>query len=177
MNPYADRMARLGRTIADLNLGFILITNPKDVGYLTGFLGGDSYLLLPALGPGARRPLIISDFRYKEELEAVHDRVEVFIRTKSMIEAVGEVVGAAGGTGVDAAKVGIQAEVMTIAEKAAISHKLGKGGAKRLADTINLVPKLRIIKDDSEIALIKKAAKLQEADVSGDHPLDQGGAN
>ena len=40
--PHASRLARLGRTIAELNLGFLLVTNPKDVGYLKGFLGGAS---------------------------------------------------------------------------------------------------------------------------------------
>lgn len=160
---YASRVARLGRTVAELNLGFLLVTSPKDVGYLTGFLGGDSYLLVPA--PGARsRPIMISDFRYKEELEEVHAIADVFIRSKSMMDAVGEVLGSTlppgGGEG---AKVGIQAEHLTIAEKVAMGRKLGKGGAKRLTDTVNLVPKLRVIKDESEIALIKKAAKIQEA--------------
>ncbi len=161
--PYAQRLARLGRTVAELNLGFLLVTNPKDVGYLTGFLGGDSYLLAPA--PGARsRPIIISDFRYKEELEAVHPIADVFIRSKSIFEAVGEVLNATVPTnGGQPGKVGIQAEHLTIAEKVAMGRKLGKAGAKRLADTVNLVPKLRVIKDESEIALIKKAARIQEA--------------
>ncbi len=161
--PHTQRLARLARTIGDLNLGFLLVTNPKDVGYLTGFLGGDSYLLAPA--PGARsKPILISDFRYKEELEEVHAVADVFIRSKSMIEAVGEVLTAATtGNGGEQARIGIQAEQLTIAEKVAIGRKLGKGGAKRLTDTVNLVPKLRVIKDESEIALIRKAAKIQEA--------------
>jgi Xaa-Pro aminopeptidase len=145
----------------------MLITNPKDVGYLTGFLGGDSYLLIPALGHQSRRPIIISDFRYKEELEEIDETAEVYIRTKSMIEAVAEVIGtagaAAGGEGGGGGKIGIQAEYMTIAEKSAIGRKLGTGGAKRLADTANVVAKMRVIKDDYEIALIRKAAKIQEA--------------
>jgi Xaa-Pro aminopeptidase len=165
--PFIHRMERLARTVADLHLGFLLVTNPKDVGYLTGFLGGDSYLLLPALSHKARRPILISDFRYKEELEEVQGVADVFIRTKSIVEAVGEVVGSAGagaeGESGGLPKIGIQAEHLTIAEKAAIGRKLGPKGAKRLADTVNLVPKLRVIKDDTEIALIRKAARIQEA--------------
>lgn len=144
--------------VADLNLAFLLVTNPKDVGYLTGFLGGDSYLLVPGLAHKAPRPVIISDFRYKEELEEVGALAEVFIRSKSMIEAIAEILG--GPAGSDESKVGVQAEHMTIAEKAVIGRKIG---AKRLADTNGLVGKQRIIKDDSEIALIRKAAKIQEA--------------
>jgi len=158
--PHTQRLTKLGRVVADLHLGFVLVTNPKDVGYLTGFLGGDSYLLVPAVGHKAPLPIIISDFRYKEELEDIHAVAQVFIRTKSMVEAVVEVLGSAAGG--QATKVGIQSEHMTIAEKAAVGRKLGKNGVK-LADTVNLVPRLRVIKDESEIALIKKAAKIQEA--------------
>ncbi len=160
--PFAHRIGRLAKMVADAQLGFMLVTNPKDVGYLTGFLGGDSYLLVPAMAHQGRRPVIISDFRYKEELEEIGEVAEVFIRTKSMIEAVAEVIGGAGEGG-EAGKIGIQAEHLTIAEKAAIGRKLGTGGAKRLADTANVVPKLRVIKDEMEIGLIKKAAKIQEA--------------
>lgn len=151
-------MDRLRRVIADLGLAHLLISNPKDVGYLTGFLGGDSYLVLPALTHKAPRPVIISDFRYKEELDELSPVADVFIRTKSMTEAVGEVLGA-GAPGSESAKLGVQAEHMTIAERAAIARKLG---SKRLVDTHGLVPRLRIIKDDAEIALIKKAAKIQQ---------------
>jgi Xaa-Pro aminopeptidase len=51
---------------------------------------------------------------------------------------------------------------MSVAEKAAIGRKLGQGGAKRLADTTNLVPRQRVIKDEHEIGLIRKAAKIQQ---------------
>ena len=156
--PYAARLERLRRTVADLHLAYLLVTNPKDVGYLTGFLGGDSYLLVPGLAHKAPRPRIISDFRYKEELEPVASLADVFIRSKSMVEAIAEILG--GPSGEEQSKVGVQAEHMTIAEKAVIGRKIG---AKRLADTTGLIGKQRIIKDDSEIALIRKAARIQEA--------------
>lgn len=158
VSPFPSRLQRLARVIADLELGALLVTNPKDVGYLTGFLGGDSYLLVRPAAQNAPKPVIISDFRYQEELQHVGSLADVFIRSKSMIDAVAEVVGPAESI----AKLGIQAEHMTIAEKAAIGRKLGAGGAKRLTDTIGLVPKLRVIKDDAEIALIKKAVKIQQ---------------
>ena len=168
--PYAARLERLRRVVADLHLAFLLVTNPKDVGYLTGFLGGDSYLVLPGMAHKAPRPVLISDFRYKEELEPVAPLADVFIRSKSMVEAITEVLG--GPSGPDQTKVGIQAEHMTIAEKAVIGRKLG---AKRLADTTGLVGKQRIIKDDSEIALIRKAAKIQEASLEAVLPTIKAG--
>ncbi len=163
--PHAHRLQRLARIVADMELAAFLVTNPKDVGYLTGFLGGDSYLVVQAASHKAAKPLIISDFRYKEELEEVHALVDVHIRTGPMVEALAQVLGAEGG---NAGKIGIQAEHMTIGERASIARKLGGGGGggggggKRLTDTMNVVPRLRVIKDDLEISLIKRAAKIQQ---------------
>lgn len=152
--------------VSELNLGALLVTNPKDVGYLTGFLGGDSYLLVypgsGATGAGAPKPTIISDFRYQEELKPVETLARVFIRSGSMLEAVGEVVTGSSDIGSDG-RMGIQAEHMTVAEKVGVGRKVG---AKRLADTTGLVGKLRVIKDEHEVGLIRKAAKIQEQALS-----------
>lgn len=146
------------------------MTHPKDVAYLTGFLGGDSYLLAPAAaggggngrGRGARKGaagtgvVVLSDFRYQEELEPVRRAglAEVFIRPRSMLEAVVEVVR---GSGVE--RLGIQAEHVTIALRRALEEKLGAG---RIVETQGLLSGLRLIKDAHEIALIRKAVRIQE---------------
>lgn len=159
---YARRLAKLSRTIGEAGVASMLVTNPKDVGYLTGFMGGDSYLLVfqatGAGGGGSRKPIIISDFRYQEELQPVEPVAEVFIRARSMIEAVAEVVGGSSELG-EAGKLAIQAEHLSVAEKAAIGRKVG---AKRLVDTTGVVGKQRVIKDAFEVGLIRKAAKIQE---------------
>lgn len=158
--PHAHRLQRLARIVADMDLATFLVTNPKDVGYLTGFLGGDSYLIIQAASHKAPKPLVLSDFRYKEELEHIQDIADVRIRTGPMMDALGQLLGSGGGD--STGKIGIQAEHMTIAERAGIARKLGTGGGKRLSDTTGVVPRLRVIKDDLEIGLIKKAAKIQQ---------------
>lgn len=134
----------------------LLVTSPKDVGYLTGFLGGESYLLVAASGSGSRsRPVIISDFRYQEELEPVRPLADVFIRSHSLTEAVGEVV-----HGANADRLGVQSEHLTLALRSAIERVIG---ARTTVETTGLVGKLRLIKDEGEIKLIVKAARIQEA--------------
>lgn len=189
--PYLARQARLGELIRKLPAepAGLLITNPKDVGYLTGFLGGDSYLLVPADVGGSTSavPTLISDFRYKEELGPVEagGLARVYIRSRSMSDAVVEVLGDFAGThGGRSPRIGLQAEHMTVAEKAAISRRLAGrkggdqsggspsdggggggregGGGVRLVDTAGLVAELRGIKDAFEIGLIRKAARIQE---------------
>jgi Xaa-Pro aminopeptidase len=177
---YTRRVVRLARTTMDLGLTALLITNPKDVAYLTGFAGGDSYLLVPAGGAGGSggaglRPVVISDFRYQEELEPVKANAEVVIRRRGMVDAVAEV--ATGLLGEDKSadrKLGVQAEQMTISERAALGRRVG---SKRLTDTHGLVAQQRVVKDAFEIAQIKKAAKVQEQSLTAVLPSVRPGAS
>jgi len=157
--PHAARLARLARAIGEKSLDALLVTNPKDVGYLTGFHGGDSYLLCfasVAASGSAPQPTLISDFRYKEELEPVEAAglARVYIRSRSMMDAVAEVFEPHTG-----ARIGVQAETMTLHERASIQRK----AKRRVLETHGLIGALRVIKDESEIALIRKAVKIQEA--------------
>ena len=58
--------------------------DPADVAYLTGFLGGDSYLLLT----GSGKPALISDHRYLEDLEGHKKHCRVVMRKGSIWAAV-----------------------------------------------------------------------------------------
>lgn len=127
----------------------MLVTNPKDIRYLTGFHGEASHLVITE-----KRPIIISDFRFQEELAAVKG-VDLYIRPGVMLDAVKTVIG-------DLAPktLAIQAEAMSVDTRNTYAKAVG---AKRMKDTSGLLRELRIIKDDSEVALIRKAIGIQEA--------------
>lgn len=151
-SPYKDRLTRLRALAQKQTLNHTLVTNPLDVGYLTGFFGGDSYLLV---SPNATT--VITDGRYVEELEHVKPLASIYVRKVGMPEAVAEVFAA---TRVD--RCAFQAEHLTVKDVEDISKALGKGPQNRLVATKLLVQQLRVIKDASEVALIQKAVKLQE---------------
>lgn len=148
-SPHAQRLRRLARQLARHGASHLLVTDPADVGYLTGFLGGDSYLLVPAAG----KPTIISDFRYQEELDRLGPLVRVHIRSGAMMPAVGEVV-----SGVDT--LAFQAEHLTVAQRDALAKLIG---ARKLVSTTGLISELRAVKDDHEVRLLRKAIRIQEA--------------
>ncbi len=148
-SPHAGRIARLLERLASAGADAMLISNPIDVGYLTGFLGGDSYLLV-----GPWRPVVISDFRYQEELQAVKELADVHIRTSSMLAGVGEVLG-----GRTWERLAVQGEVMPVAEFDAICTQVGR---PRVIATSGLVGALRRRKDESELDLIRQAIRIQE---------------
>ncbi len=148
---YALRLGRLRALAARADAPALLVTAPHDVGYLTGFHGGDSYLLLPPTG----KATIISDFRYVEELDPVKPLARVVIRTGGMAETVGRVLAEA-----RLRRVGLQAEHATLNLLAALTK--GTPGVKFVA-TSSLVAQLRAKKDAHEIALIRRAIQLEEA--------------
>ena len=150
--PFKARLAKVAAFLHEKELSHLLVTSPVDVGYLTGYTGGDSYLLVG--GGGGGKPVVISDFRYQQELEPFKALAEVVIRKASMVDAVGDLL-----VSVKAQKAGIQAEYMTVADRDALAKRVEKGV---LASTIGVVMAMRRIKDEHEVALISKAIKIQE---------------
>lgn len=142
-----------------LDVDHLLVSNPVDVGYLTGFLGGDSYLLV-----GPRKPLILSDRRYEEDLEAIRDTATVKMRDGSMWALVAELVSKLSSDG-KLERLGVQPEHMTLAGMDGLKAALRKAkvGSKSITTASGVVGSLRAVKDEGEIAAIRKAARVQEA--------------
>ncbi|MEC9372946.1 MAG: aminopeptidase P family N-terminal domain-containing protein, partial [Planctomycetota bacterium] len=145
-------MKTLRKGFGDLEIDALLVTHPADIRYLTGFRGDDSHLVV-----GTNRAVVISDFRFEEELGAVGPEVAVhiYMRTGSITDADKEVV-----EGLKAGKVGIQAEHVSVAMRARLAKALG---AKRLRDVTGVLSTQRMVKDAHEVKLIQRAVRVQEA--------------
>ncbi|MHC4975592.1 MAG: M24 family metallopeptidase [Planctomycetota bacterium] len=143
------RVRRLRQATDDAGCGALLVTNPVDIKYLTGFHGEASVLLVQddAL-------TIVSDFRFQEELEKLAVRARVVIREGLMPKALEELLG-----GIDCDAIGVQSEHMRVSTR----HDLAKRvGARRLRDTEGILGGLRVIKDDLEVRAIRKAIGIQQ---------------
>lgn len=155
VSPHQGRLKRLAGMLTPEKLDFLMVTNPLDVAYLTGFLGGDSYLLVAG---DRSKPILISDFRYQEELQPHAHLVQIVIRKRSMSEAVIDELARH-----KVGRLGIQADHMTVGELNNLTAAIRKVAVKTtLAPVSGLVGKMRAIKDETEIKLIRKAAKIQE---------------
>jgi len=152
--PHAGRIRRLRALLRGPDVDHLVVSNPMDVAYLTGFLGGDSWLVV---GPG--RATLVSDFRYQEEVESFRPLVRTVMRTGQMADAVADELAARG-----AERIGVQGDHLTLdlearLKKALRPHGYGAGALKR---TSGLVSKLRAVKDAGEVALIRRAISIQE---------------
>ncbi len=154
----ADRMKRLRAAMRRATLSHLIVSNPIDVGYLTGFLGGDSVLIV---GPG--KPVLISDGRYEEELEPFAPLCKIVMRAGLMTDAIAQVMRSMHDRG-GLSAVGVQRDHMTIGEEQALREALKKHRVPVgvLRPTGGLVAAMRKVKGPEEIRLISRAIEIQQ---------------
>lgn len=131
----------------------MLVTDPRNVRWLTGFTGGDSYLLvLP------QREVLLSDFRYTLQIEQECPQLEYAIRN--------DFTGLAGlaKTILQKEKVvrevplGIEARYVTLDLAEVLQRMLDR----KLVPTCDVIEKYREIKDKEEIASIREAVRIAQ---------------
>lgn len=146
---HSARVRRLRSKMSEVGLDALLVTYAHDIRYLTGFSGEDSYALVTRKGL-----TIISDFRFVEELAPWRRRATIVTRTKAIIEATSDLL-----QDLQPGIVGVQADHLAAAARQALAKAIGE---KKLRDTTGLLLSLRVIKDASEVTLIRKAVKIQQ---------------
>jgi Xaa-Pro aminopeptidase len=135
-----SRLERLGAVIEDP----LLVTYGVNVRYLTGFESSNCALLVE---PGGGTTLY-TDFRYLESAHGVTG-VEVVRTPRDVIGALGELLAGR--------RVGFEAARLTYASW----ETIGAGGAD-LVPTRGVVEGLRAVKDDHEVAAIRRACAVSD---------------
>ncbi|HTU18993.1 MAG TPA: Xaa-Pro peptidase family protein [Gemmataceae bacterium] len=147
----AQRRERLSRQLAAEGIDALMISNPVNVTYLTGFTGDSTVLLLRRDGL-----LLVSDSRYTGQLGDECPGLPLHIRatTQKLPEAVAEAL-----KGFGLRSVGFESGAVTVAELELLRQLAPsldwKGGGDR-------VERLRMVKDDSELAQIRTAIDVAE---------------
>lgn len=131
-----------------------LVTAPQDVGYLSGFTGEDSYLLL-----SRRWCVLITDGRYTEQARIDCKDIEIHTRTGPITKAITETL-----RGRNVRRVVIQGEHVTLAMHERLTGAVGR---KKLIPLSSITASLRVVKDSNEIRSIRKAIRIAEAAFGG----------
>lgn len=146
MKERINRIDRLRHALRRHKVDAILISNPSNIYYISGFRGTDSYSLISTL-----EKFIITDFRYTEQaqketvdFEIVGGQTNLFKKTAELIKKL------------SLKKIGFESHHLTVKEAQVIGDALGKS----LCPTFQLIEKLRVIKEAGEIAAIKRAAAI-----------------
>lgn len=172
MNPaerFAGRRARVAERFGHIGDGTgpepaaLLVTDLRNVHYLTGFRGSAGVLLLDRDGNG----VLSTDSRYDLQVREQAPGVTHVI-TREYIP------GALGAAGIDtAAPVGVEAGDVTLARAAALRTALDDAGhTGAVVETSGVVEEIRRVKDDVELAAVARACDVVdiawEAVLAGD---------
>jgi Xaa-Pro aminopeptidase len=142
-------------SLAKLNLDGLLLTLPADIAYLTNFTGDDSIALIT---PGDL--ILVTDFRYKEQAQIEAGWLKSVIRDGKMETALAETM-----LGSKAKRVGFEANRASFGQIHALDKAIKEKAGKEVLELVpveDLMVNIRKVKDDHEIALIRKAAAIAE---------------
>jgi Xaa-Pro aminopeptidase len=150
MTMTTERLARLRERMAALELPAMLISQPLNRYYLSGFSGSAGTLFV-----SADRAVLLTDSRYTERAAGEAPGFEIVKLERDVAQALPDLFAQAG---VD--RVGFESAHLTYAEHKAWAEKVGEAA---LVPTQGVVEGLRAVKEEGEIALIRKAVEIADA--------------
>ncbi|MBF0570127.1 MAG: aminopeptidase P family protein [Candidatus Omnitrophica bacterium] len=146
------RISRLRASFPQLKINALLVTDDINIRYLIGFPAADSWLLVTQ-----RKAFYVTDFRYTlEARKGLPERIEVVQAKGTLLEAV-----------IDLAKkekvrhLGLDEWHVTLQQFRRLKTLAGRSLGFKPAD--NVIEALRSVKSPDEIALIRKAIKINLA--------------
>ncbi|MCA9038711.1 MAG: aminopeptidase P family protein [Planctomycetaceae bacterium] len=145
------RCKRLLRLLKKQQLEAMLVSNPVNVSYLTGFTGEDSLLILTK-----DRSILLSDSRFETQIQEECPELEADIRTsgQSLYQALSKLISKLNLSG-----IGFEASETSFAMWQQLDSDLKNIS---LVPTRGLVEELRQVKDAGEIAELREAIEQAE---------------
>ncbi len=151
--PFAGRMNALRSKFADLQVDALLVSAEVNVRYLSGFTGDSSYLLI-----STDDAWMISDRRYENQLQRQCPQLSVWIRgpERTTLDLVAEAIASLPG---DCQRLGLESERVSWRMQQQLA---GLIHPRSLVATEQVVEQLRAIKDEGEIASLRRAVSIAE---------------
>jgi len=148
------RLAKLRQSLVEHELDAILITQPENRRYLSGFTGSAGVLLI-----SGEAAMLATDFRYYEQAEKQAPDFELVKITaeRKLKDLLPEMIERA-----RARRLGFESAHLTVAQYEEWREATASSGVEWVA-TRNIVERLRAIKDEAEIELIRRAVALADA--------------
>ena len=147
-----NRIAALQRRIRSWGCDALVVSNARDMRYLTGFVGENSWAIVRAR---SKKTYILSDGRFKDQIpiEAPH-AIALIRHTETLEELTADIVAKH-----KVNKVALQADYLRVSERKRIAKQIG---ARRVVDVDDGLIEQRSVKDATEIASIRKAIAIQQ---------------
>lgn len=144
-----ERLNRLRKELEELQHEAILIGSSHNRRYISGFSGSSGYVLV-----SHDHAVLLTDFRYRVQAKEQAPGLDVIEHGTSPLDEIRELLSNWGIT-----KLAFEQEHVTFAEHARWSSTLQD---VTLVPAAGLVEKLRMIKDEAELAVMQEAADLAD---------------
>ncbi|MET0786417.1 MAG: Xaa-Pro peptidase family protein [Paenisporosarcina sp.] len=144
-----EKLRKLRQSFADHNIDAIIITSEHNRRYMTGFTGTAGVAIITQ-----EQAIFITDFRYTQQAQKEIHGFEIVQHTKPIMEEVGAQLEKMGVKSVGFEKDHMSYAMFEIYQKAVKADLLPVSG---------LVEKIRLIKTEQEINILKSAANIADA--------------
>ena len=146
-----SRVERMIERLADREVDALLVTHLVNVRWLSGFTGTNGAIVAGVGGDGIRR--FLTDFRYlTQAADQVGDAFEREIATDLLEQAISRLP--------DGTRLGFEDDHVTVKQHGRLRELAGD--RVELVACGGIVEELRLVKDEDEIAIIRRAAKLAD---------------
>jgi Xaa-Pro aminopeptidase len=149
---HAARRARLRPALDEAEVELLLVTDPANVRYLSGFTGSNGQVLVAA-DPDHDR--LITDDRYRARAALEAPDLVITISRDPVKVALDHLAAVAPAVG----RVGFDADHLTWRAAETLRERAAEAGLDA-APTVGLVERLREVKDDAEVARLARACEL-----------------
>jgi Xaa-Pro aminopeptidase len=141
-----ERIKKLRRVLKRLNVDALLVSNPSNIFYLSGFAGDDSLFLLTHSDA-----CLITDFRYREEANRLAQGFTIISEEGTLYEKASYAIKRH-----RVRDIGFESHHMTVMDKDMFCGMI----KARFRAVPHIIEGLRCIKDTGEIEKIKKATGI-----------------
>lgn len=144
------RLNNIRKTLLEKKIDSIIITSDNNLRYITGFTGDSSFVVITQ-----NDAFLVTDFRYVEQAQRETSDFEIIMHEGDIIGTVAKRL-----RKTDVNNLGFEQDFVTFSLYKKFEEKFSWLG---LIPTSKIVESLRIIKDDEEIELIKKAIEISDS--------------
>ena len=145
------RLAALRQRLRAAGHDALVIVNPADIRYLTGFVGDDSWALVPASNSAVT---IISDSRFEEQIAREAPHAAAVMRKRKLAEALLIQMDRRG-----LKSAAVQQDYITLAAFNSLAETVGSDRVRGWADGLM---EQRALKSVDEVNAIRKAGRIQQ---------------
>ena len=147
-----NRLQKLRQRLAEKEVDGIIVSQPENRRYLSGFDGSAGYLLITP-----KNKILATDFRYIEQVKRQAPDYEIFTISSGILDWL---PGLAADLGLK--RLGFEAGHITYAAYQQLTDIL-KQSQLKLVPLDGIIESLRAIKEPEEIELISKAAEISDS--------------